>query len=114
MPSDPSKPQAAPLPGDQSVLPLVLRDFNARADIGYEKYRRPLQTFNGRTALIDLYQELMDAVLYCRQQIEERASILYKIVDAISILENRASDPDMRIVKCREILQEVKLLLLDN
>ena len=34
-------------------------------------YGTGLQTFNGRDALIDLYQELMDAVMYLRQLIAE-------------------------------------------
>jgi len=42
-----------------------------RRQMGFEKYGTPLQAFNGRNSLVDLYQELLDAVVYIRTQIEE-------------------------------------------
>jgi hypothetical protein len=53
------------------VLPLVIRDLQVRADAGESKYGTRLRVWNGRDALIDHYQELLDAAMYVRQLIEE-------------------------------------------
>ena len=50
---------------------LVVKDMKDRDAWGRSKYGTPLQPFNGRDAIVDLYQELLDAVVYCRQLIEE-------------------------------------------
>jgi hypothetical protein len=51
---------------------LVIADMRERDGVGRARYGMPLCANNGRDALIDLYQELLDAVVYCRQAIEER------------------------------------------
>lgn len=63
-------PVADPSRGD--VQSLVIADIEERRRVGIQRYGTPLQTFNGRDALIDLYQELLDAAMYTRQLIEER------------------------------------------
>lgn len=45
----------------------VVADFNARIEIGIMRYGKPLQTFNGRNAVRDLYEELLDATHYAKQ-----------------------------------------------
>lgn len=45
---------------------LFVRDIMARGEIGFAKYGTYLQPHNGRDTLIDLYQELVDAVKYMR------------------------------------------------
>lgn len=45
----------------------VAIDLENRAVGGVEKYGVPLQTHNGRNALVDLYEELLDAVMYATQ-----------------------------------------------
>ena len=55
-----------------AVWDLVVADMVHRDRIGRERYGTPLQPMNGRDALIDLYQELLDAVVYVRQLIFER------------------------------------------
>lgn len=57
-----------------SILALVRADLEERERVGIARYGRPLQSHNGRDALIDLYQELLDAAAYTRQLIEERAA----------------------------------------
>jgi hypothetical protein len=70
----PTDQQPAPLVNDgPAVWGLVIEDMQARDRLGRERYGVPLQPFNGRDALVDLYQELLDAVVYLRQEIEERA-----------------------------------------
>lgn len=61
---------------EKAVWDLVIGDMAARDQEGLRKYKTRLQPFNGRDALIDLYQELLDAVVYTRQVIEEKKSIL--------------------------------------
>lgn len=45
----------------------------ARADLGIARYGTPLQTHNGRDAIRDLREELLDAIMYATQaQLEGR------------------------------------------
>ncbi len=65
--------QGAPARNDQpSVWDLVMTDMQTRDQEGRRKYGTPLQPHNGRDALADCYQELLDAVCYMRQAIFER------------------------------------------
>lgn len=54
------------------VANLVHTDLEARIAKGRLQYGERLTSFNGRDALMDLYQELLDACVYCRQAIAER------------------------------------------
>lgn len=61
------------VPGSGSdILDLVIEDLRERAERGVAKYGYPLKARQNRDALIDLYQELCDAVMYLRQYLEER------------------------------------------
>jgi len=65
--------QPLPVPNDgPSMHDLVIRDMEARKAFGLHKYGAILQANNGRDALTDLYEELIDALVYLRQLIEER------------------------------------------
>lgn len=64
--------QPAPQASQGDVWLLVMDDMTDRRAVGIERYHTPLQVNNGRDALIDLYQELLDAVVYTRQLIAER------------------------------------------
>lgn len=50
---------------------LVEQDLEDRLAFGLGKYGAPLQAFNGRDALQDAYDELLDLACYIRQVIEE-------------------------------------------
>ena len=67
-----AKPQKNPVKGKTPVAKYVLADIKARVEIGKKRYGTLLHTNNGRSALWDLYQELLDAAMYCRQEILER------------------------------------------
>lgn len=54
-----------------SMHDLVVEDLMRRKALGLERYRVPLQAFNGRDAALDLREELLDAVVYSRQISEE-------------------------------------------
>lgn len=65
--------QPAPNPNKlPHIGDLVARDLYDRMRQGIETYGVPLQPFNGRDALQDLYEELLDACCYLRQAMYER------------------------------------------
>ncbi len=65
--------QAPPKANDRRpVWELVIADMQSRDQFGREKYGVPLQAFNGRDALKDIYEEQLDQVVYFRQLLEER------------------------------------------
>ena len=66
------KHEPPPKPGRVDVADYVLADIQERVEMGRQKYGTKLQTGNGRDPLWDLYQELLDALFYCRQAILER------------------------------------------
>ena len=68
-----NKPEPAPVKSiHPAVWDLVLNDMVERDAMGKRRYGTRLQPFNGRDPMIDLYQELLDAAVYCRQAIYER------------------------------------------
>lgn len=76
------EPEVLPTKNSHPAIPdLVLEDMKARDQFGKNKYGTRLQPFNGRDPNIDLYQELLDAVQYCRQIIYERR-FEQKVIDA--------------------------------
>lgn len=65
--------QQRPAPNDlPPIAPLVIQDIYTRAGVGAQKYGTHLQPHNGRSALVDAYQELLDLAQYLRQEIYER------------------------------------------
>lgn len=57
----PSAPKMA------AVREALIKDMSDRDAWGRSKYKVPLQPYNGRDALIDLYQEFLDATAYTMQ-----------------------------------------------
>ncbi|MGW0486190.1 hypothetical protein [Nonomuraea sp. NPDC003214] len=77
-------PELKQRPGDQplpvrndhpDIQSLVLADIAQRRQVGIDRYGTALQPHNGRDALRDLYEELLDGVMYARQLIEERTAL---------------------------------------
>lgn len=88
-----TKTQPKPNPNEEAfVYDLVIKDIGDRVNVGKKEYGTSLQPFNGRSALVDLYQELIDASLYIRQKIEEDDQLL-TLIDDISILKDRGDLP---------------------
>ncbi len=66
--------QPMPIPNTRpSIQSLVRADLEQRELVGISRYGTPLQPHNGRDALRDLYEELLDGACYARQAMEERA-----------------------------------------
>jgi hypothetical protein len=82
MPFLPPVPSRANRAGDSQPLPtvnghgdiqsLVIADIEARRAVGIERYGTALQPWNGRQALLDLCEELLDACCYLKQHIIEQ------------------------------------------
>ena len=65
--------QPPPAPNDKpAVWDLVMEDMRERDQVGRARYGTPLQPHNGRDALVDAYQEVLDTAVYLRQAIFER------------------------------------------
>lgn len=65
--------QPPPVQNDRpAIQDLVIADVEERKRIGMQRYGTLLKPHNGRDALVDLYQEILDAAQYVRQEIEER------------------------------------------
>ncbi len=64
--------QQLPTPGRENVSEAVKADLDARIALGIQLYGTPLQTFNGRDALRDAYEEAQDLVHYLKQALMER------------------------------------------
>lgn len=52
---------------------LVITDARERDEFGAKKYGTRLQANNGRNALRDAYQELLDAAVYFKQDLVEKS-----------------------------------------
>ena len=65
-------PEPPPRKGKRVILDLVMRDLESRALAGRDKYGTFLESHNGRDALMDAYQEVLDLAMYLRQALEER------------------------------------------
>lgn len=70
--------------GLESHLETVIKDLEFRAELGEAKYGTRLHTFNGRDPLIDLYEELLDALVYAVQySLESNDGYAYEAVDSV-------------------------------
>ena len=67
-----NKPQPAPMRSGGDITELVIADLRQRREVGVRKYGTTLQAHNGRDALVDAYQEVLDLAQYLRQVLEER------------------------------------------
>ncbi|HHC6468730.1 TPA: hypothetical protein ACN359_002085 [Vibrio parahaemolyticus] len=64
--------QPAPTEGKACVVPEVMKDLTDRLAKGVQTYGKPLQTHNGRDALQDAYEEVLDLACYLKQLMMER------------------------------------------
>lgn len=65
--------QGDPTPNkNEAIWSLVIQDMRDKDKNGFLKYGTRLQGFNGRSALRDAYQEVLDLAVYLRQAIWEQ------------------------------------------
>jgi hypothetical protein len=66
-----TQPRPRPTNGP-AIVDLVIEDLRGRDRLGVRKYGTRLQANNGRDALQDAYEEVLDLAQYMKQCIEER------------------------------------------
>jgi hypothetical protein len=65
--------QPLPTPStERDVVDFVKDDLDTRRELGIRRYGQALRAHNGRDALQDAYEELLDLVCYIRQLLEEK------------------------------------------
>ncbi len=65
--------QPLPIPNDgPSMHDLVIDDIASRKALGLRRYGSLLQPHNGRRALRDAYDEILDLAVYLRQHLHEQ------------------------------------------
>lgn len=68
------RPWGEPTPkpnNSPSIHDLVIEDMKSRKEMGLNKYKTILQANNGRNALKDAYEEVLDLAMYLKQKLEE-------------------------------------------
>jgi hypothetical protein len=98
---DPQRDQPLPMPGKQAVQDVLIAAVAERRAYGTRKYGRPLETFNGRDALTDAWEEALDLVTYLTQARLERGDAITTTPAPATPAENavtavRAFADDMR------------------
>lgn len=80
------RPGDQPLPteGQQDVQSALIARLEERRALGIERYGRPLQTFNGRKALQDLLEELLDGANYALQAEMEWEAVQARVSAALA------------------------------
>jgi hypothetical protein len=80
------RPGDQPLPteGQENVQDALIRHIEQRKALGIERYGRPLQTFNGRKAIKDLLEELLDGAAYAMQAEMEDAATQARIREVLN------------------------------
>ena len=58
-------------PAQFKIHGLFIEDIKQRDDFGEKKYKTRLRPFNGRMAVKDAYEEILDLIVYLRQSIYE-------------------------------------------
>ena len=67
-----ARKEPAPTGDGVEITPLVIKDLEDRRSAGEARYGTPLKAHNGRSALIDAYQEALDLCVYLRQALVEQ------------------------------------------
>lgn len=88
---DPDRDQVAPTPNDgPSCHDLVIEDMKERKQHGLRKYDNLLQPFNGRSFVLDAYEEALDLCVYLRGMLEEeRAKRAFDCTELIAWADNK-------------------------
>lgn len=82
------------------IQQAVIRDIEERREVGKQRYGTALQGFNGRSVVRDLYEELLDGVMYAKQMRKEQLVREYSVVNHIwdAMLEGgSAGEPELAI-----------------
>ena len=85
--------QPKPVPNNNPELwAQVIEDMHGRDRIGKDRYATPLQIENGRDFGQDLYEELLDAVVYCKGLLQEHAKRVQGLLKLIGQQQTRIKE----------------------
>src|SRR5271168_875626 len=77
-------------------LEYIAEDTEARIRLGEQKYGTRLKAFNGRDAMLDLYQEVLDGCNYAKQLVIENkddGSLFGALVTLAQIVKSKLHNP---------------------
>lgn len=94
---DPKRDQPLPEPGELNVQQVLSKAVLERMQYGIDKYGSPLETFNGRDPIRDVWEELLDALTYMTQIRLERGDRLPGMDPADRVT---TSDLTLPVVRC--------------
>lgn len=57
-----------------SLHNLIAKDLARRLELSKKRYGTGLQAFNGRNALLDAYEEILDLAVYLKQRLVEEGA----------------------------------------
>lgn len=90
--------QPLPIPNDQeSVHDRVAAAIMARKAVGIERYGIGLQPFNGRDALRDANEEILDLAAYFQQLIDEQSPVVPLVNAAWRAVRSRQDRDDRQL-----------------
>lgn len=106
-----------PLPTDKpnfypqdNVFDHLIQSLREREEMGKQRYGQSLHIFNGRSALIDLQQECLDALVYTEQVKMEQSyarEVLEKVRSLVSARDFLTSEELSYINKSISLVIEV-------
>ena len=94
---DPKRDQQLPTPGELNVQEVLSKAVLERMQYGIDKYGSPLETFNGRDPIRDVWEELVDALTYMTQIRLERGDTLPGMDPGDRV---RTTDLTLPVVRC--------------
>ena len=98
--------QRKPIKNDnEPIIDLVFQDLEERKAKGLETYGVLLQPFNGRNAIKDISDELLDAVIYTKQ-LEVERNAMVTLLHTLATNSAPGCFYDLKI-KAREILKGI-------
>jgi hypothetical protein len=94
---DPKRDQPLPEPGQLNVQEVLSKALLERMQYGIDKYGSPLETFNGRDPVRDVWEELLDALTYMTQVRLERGDVLPGMDPGDQV---KTTDLTLPVVRC--------------
>jgi len=106
--SSATKDQQLPMDSNgPDIINLVKDDLESRAVMGVETYGKRLQPHNGRNALIDAYQEVLDLSVYVKQRLVEEESFIAKLNGAIDEAKATSSEELVGLEQARNLYLKI-------
>lgn len=84
---------------------LVIKEMEERRQLGLERYGRPVFPFNGRNPALDLEEELLDALVYHKQQRIELEQLGKDLTDLLEL----SMHPDATPFSIREVIRQINI-----